>query len=363
MSVTELHPEDLLDREARGDLAPKERAMLDAHLAHCAACRLEREVRADFADEMAADGPVHDGSLLVSRVLEKTEPPPGPLRSSMGAPAPVSAPPSPRTATRPRRQLRVAILVAAALMLAGVAGARVTGVWSILAPESASTPVTTRPAELPISKAPIAPAAAMPHDAPLPTMAASDPDPGPDAPRATAAIAPRAAAAVPAPRARPPVLATTAAAASPASVTPAIAPAIVVTAPALGGEDPTGAPALFADATSARRRGKHTRATTLYRDLLARHPDAAEASAARVALGRLLLDEGDAAGALPLFETYLRSGDPALREEAMAARARSQGRLGRSAEESAAWSALLQSYPQSIHAARARARLEELGHR
>jgi TolA-binding protein len=120
---------------------------------------------------------------------------------------------------------------------------------------------------------------------------------------------------------------------------------------------------MFARANAARRRGDHVGAIVLYRDLLRDHPDAAEASAARVTLGRLLLDDGDAEGALRSFDAYLRGGDGALREEAMVGRARVLGRLGRDGEERGAWSALLQSYPQSIHAERARARLEQLGHR
>jgi TolA-binding protein len=101
----------------------------------------------------------------------------------------------------------------------------------------------------------------------------------------------------------------------------------------------------------------------LYRELLARHPAASEAGATRMALGRLLLDDGDATSALSLFDEYLAAADPALREEAMADRARSLERLGREREERAAWSQLLESYPQSIHATRARARLEELAYR
>ncbi len=356
MSVADLHPEDLLDREARGSLTPKERAMLDAHLAHCAACRLERDVRVDFADEMAADSPVHDGSLImsrvVSRVLEETEPPPPP--EPLEEPAPIPAL-RPSVQARSRHRVRVAVLVAAALMLAGVAGAaRVTGVWSLLAPESASTPLTTVPA---------APPPAAPKDnaatvgAPSPrvaTAAAPVPEPEPPVTASTSAIVRTAPAQTGAP-----ILAASAAPRAPAAIVPVVA----LTPEPPRPPEPSGAAVLFSQANSARRQGEHARATALYRDLLDRHSDAAEASATRAALARLLLDDGDAAAALPLFETYLRSGDPALREEAMVGRARALERLGRPADERAAWSALLKGYPQSIHAARAHARLEELGHR
>ncbi|MBL8613127.1 MAG: zf-HC2 domain-containing protein, partial [Myxococcales bacterium] len=120
MSVTDLHPEDLLDREARGDLTPKERAHLDAHLAQCAACRLERAVRADFAAELDGEDAA-GGALLVSKIL--AAPPPPPVAEE---------PPAPRVSSRPGRARRRAgafVVIAAALTLASVAvAARGTGV-------------------------------------------------------------------------------------------------------------------------------------------------------------------------------------------------------------------------------------------
>ena len=58
MSVVDLHPEDLLDKDAHGALGETERARLDAHLTHCLVCRLERQVRADFAEDLEADLPL-----------------------------------------------------------------------------------------------------------------------------------------------------------------------------------------------------------------------------------------------------------------------------------------------------------------
>jgi anti-sigma factor RsiW len=53
MKIVDLHPEDLFDKELRGELTDSERARLEAHLERCSTCRFEREVRADFADELA----------------------------------------------------------------------------------------------------------------------------------------------------------------------------------------------------------------------------------------------------------------------------------------------------------------------
>jgi hypothetical protein len=326
MSVADLHPEDLLDREASGTLTEAERALLHAHVAHCAACRLERRVRADFAAELDTALPAHDGSLFVMRALERTD---EPKHAEPEAPPGGPQMPLPKVS----RRLRAVVLAAAALSLAGAAGAaRVTGVWSIFSPpSSASTPVMARPqaTSAPLrSGAPGGTASALavapaPPPPPDPTVAAPTQRVAGDSPRAGRSAGDRFHA----------------------------------------GDDPNGAGAVFARATTARREGDHARAVRLYGDLLRDHPDAAEASAARVALARLLLDDGDAEGALRYFDAYLRGGDGALREEAMAGRSRALARLGRDGEEGAAWAALLQAYPQSIHADRARARIEELGHR
>jgi TolA-binding protein len=269
----------------------------------------------------------------------------------------VVAPEQPKRAEAPpmvrarSRRARTIILVAAALTLAGVAGAaRVTGVWSMLAPDD-------EPASVVETAAPPAPAPVAPKASPeiataaLDTAAASAPAPPPS----VVASPPPSVVASP-PAASKPVLAATAAQ---RDVPYPLPPPPATAAP----DEAGGAGAEFALANTARRKGDHGRAILLYRDLLRDYPDAPEASPARVALARLLLDDGDAEGALRSFDAYLSGGDGALREEAMVGRARALGRLGRDGEERAAWSALLLSYPQSIHAERARARLEELGHR
>jgi TolA-binding protein len=348
MSVFDLHPEDLLDRETEGELSPNERAMLDAHLANCVACRLERKVRADFAADMDEDLSDSKGALLVTRALESRRPAP--------APAPVLPPAAeeeepvseevplfvPRRSSRLQRLPRRAgavVIAAAVLMLASVAVAAASGtgtrVWAAIftptaafeSPAEESAPSPTKPlkkrslAVPPVPEAIVAP----------PTACAPIPDP-------------------PSP---PPVV--LAAPVGPAPVSATIA------APAA----PVGraATAMFSDANAARRRGDHATAAAGYRELLDKHGAAPEAAQARLALGRMLLDDGDAASALPLFDGYLDSsanGAGELREEAMVGRARAFEKLHRAGDERDAWKRVLSSYPQSIHTAHAEARLEEL---
>ena len=62
MTVVDLHPEDLLDKDARGELSANERVRLDSHLARCAACRAAQMMRADVADEL--DGEDRPSALL-----------------------------------------------------------------------------------------------------------------------------------------------------------------------------------------------------------------------------------------------------------------------------------------------------------
>jgi tetratricopeptide (TPR) repeat protein len=126
----------------------------------------------------------------------------------------------------------------------------------------------------------------------------------------------------------------------------------------------TGTPAeLFRDANASRRAGEVDKAVELYSALVARHADTPEALAARVSLGRLLLDRrGDAAGALVQFDAYLKSSssDRALAEEARLGRALVFQRQGLQEEERRAWHELLERHPDSLYASRARERLRVL---
>jgi len=41
MKVVDLHPEDLIDKLAAGELTPAERERLNAHISQCRVCRFE----------------------------------------------------------------------------------------------------------------------------------------------------------------------------------------------------------------------------------------------------------------------------------------------------------------------------------
>jgi len=175
-----------------------------------------------------------------------------------------------------------------------------------------------------------------------------------------------------APRLRP---ATAADAADPASAKagPAAAPEPVKPAPreppgeraprpavARTGRAAPAADLLFSQANAARRDADVPRAAALYHELERLHPAAPEALVSRVALGRLLLERaGDARGALAEFDGYLaRAPRGALAEEALFGKASALLRLGRTAEEQDTWRLLVERFPRSVYADRARARLE-----
>jgi TolA-binding protein len=313
---TELHPEDLLDRDARGELGDAERQLLEAHLSRCAACRIERRARVDFRAEVEPPeglGDPADVQPLLAKVLAMR-------------PASVE-PPRARRVSRGRRLLP--LLVAAALVSAAAWAATAvrTGLHASAPPSTPlpSVPATTR--AMPVT--PSGPANAEPAPTPAATIAEVAAPAGPvtDAPRPAGA-----------------------------AMGGAERISFVTHAPT----DPLSAGAAFDRANSARRSGDHRRAAELYRSLVARYPRTAEARASLVALGRMLLDDGDAAGALGSFDQYLASSG-ALAEDAMLGRALALRHLGRAGDEARAWSALVREYPGSVHAGRARQRLLELG--
>jgi hypothetical protein len=121
-------------------------------------------------------------------------------------------------------------------------------------------------------------------------------------------------------------------------------------------ETPTPLP----QATSARTSGDRVEAERLYRELAIRFPDSPEATVAHAVLGRLLIDLGRPAEGLRELEATLDGGPSSLREDALAHRAMALDALGDGSAR-AAWEQLLREFPSSIHARRARDRLEAIG--
>ena len=357
MKVVDLHPEELFDKEEAGTLSETERARLDAHVARCEACRLERRLRADFAAELGdeAEESQFPSNYLVAivagaqRTEDASEPAPAPAPAPEPEPEPELAPPVPlRRSGSLRRARWVVLLAAAAVAVVSVAAASETsgGRWirrvvGVEATENeAETPAGGVPTKVaPLAVAPIVTATALAKPVasetepapPAEEIAAPSPVPVAEAPRAVAHAAPAAPAVTAAPKA---------------------SAADTRWAPA----EPEGASALLEETTLARRRGDYARAVTLARRLQSSFPESREAHVSQAALGRLLLDTGDPAGALASFEAYLSRRGGQLDEAVMVGRAISLDRLGRDAEARAAWSALLEAFPASPYAEHARTR-------
>jgi TolA-binding protein len=113
---------------------------------------------------------------------------------------------------------------------------------------------------------------------------------------------------------------------------------------------------LFTQANHLRRQSQDQRAIQAYSKLLRYFPGSAEARQSRVILGWLYLDNARPKDALQQFDALAVSGE--LGEEALAGRAIALGRLGRVPEERAVWQQVLERFPESPHAARARKSLQ-----
>jgi hypothetical protein len=316
----DLHPEDLIEREALGEISPAERDRLDVHTRQCAACRIERQARDDFREEADSPEAEADVALLLASIA-----------------APLAMHMQQRASRRsPMRYLRFVAAAAAVISVTGfAAAARWTGVRAVILPWTAPAPVA---AAAPV--APKAPAHAAPVVAPVEEVA----------PPAVEAIqeAPSVHVAVAAPVKR--VVAKVS--------VPVVAPP---PAPVVEADETSNAGIAFRKANEARQAGDHPRAGELYGMLLNRFSGSPEAHASLALFGRMLLDDGNANGALQCFDDYLRTGG-ALREDVMVGRALAFQRIGprAAADEAHAWSALLDAYPGTVHTARARRRLAEL---
>jgi hypothetical protein len=318
MKVVDLHPDDLLDKDARGELSEVERTRLEAHLERCDTCRFEREVRADFADELADDGDLIPSQRILALMEPSIPPPPAPVKETEDVEAEIPAALPSIRPSRMRRNLRVALLVAAALMVGSAATANGAGVrvWahvaSVLSLDTQEEHPTVA-APLPQAQTTIAS-----RTIPLPELTAPEPTEEP--------------AHVEAPAAPPPV--------------------VTVSLPV---ETPAN---LFEAANKARNAGDYGRSITLHRKLETTYPASREAHVSYATLGRLLLDRGDPIGALEAFDAYQKKGPGPMDEAVLVGRATSLERLGRDAEARATWNQLLTQFPDTPYREHAESRLK-----
>lgn len=402
MTSLDLHPEELIDLAAAGGLSSNDQARLDAHLAQCSVCRAELQLRRDFA---SAPVPALSVDNLVARALSGQS---------------VAAPVRPRR--RIGRGWAVAASLAAVSgfaavgQLTGVLPAALEKVQALVgsaAPrkhggatahqraaqlqprERGESEAGTNDAPVlsgdgaPEVTAQVSEALAPPPTAEAALAAPASPEVVPSAPAPSHASTPRQLTrrqtsrelerdvvqrdrhvaeqetlVAERPLAESAVAAESGVAEETTPDIPRAVPTVVEQAPAPAAmAAPTPVPSpdeLLAVASQARARGDRLSAVSAYRTLIARYPRAPQAQLSRATLGRLLLDTGDASGALRLFDEYVSGTAVGLEEEVLAARAVAYSRLFNPAAEAEAWSLLLQRYPQSIHVERARERLQQL---
>jgi hypothetical protein len=307
MNAPQIHPEDLLDRARRGSLTAEEQRLLDKHLALCVACRFELSLAPAFYTQIEL-GPQDDA--LLARAIART----------------VSVPWYRRRRV-PRRVWGA--IAAVAIVSAGSAAAYSRHVRTV-APKAVMNGSNEGHVDEVRSATPAAPRVEAPPVIETPPAIEA---PAIDAPP-RAARAPRHALVPSAPNAP-----------APSAIDSAVTCAEG-----------------FRNANQARRDGAAATAITLYRELRTICAGSTEELSSRVLMGRIYLDRmGDPEHALGAFDSYLASGAAGpLREDALIGRALSLGKLSRRSEERNAWQALLASYPDSIYAEKAKARLNEL---
>ena len=319
--TSELHPEEMLSAARQGTLDARAHRDLAAHLDRCVACRMELALSADILRDGQPQG--GDESLLsemVQRSLAEKTGRPLQLRSGFG-----------RSSTSMRRMVLPALCVL-------LGGSVATGMLSVHL-DFRRGPTIESIASV---REPLVRHKASPRPAPAPRNL---PPPSADEQRALDARVAPAPVEAPAPdaerqQARP----------SRRRVA-ALSPA----APVVPAAD------LFADANRARRSGDYGAAVTEYRRLSEQFPGSREEITGRMIVGELMLARDNAAEALKQFDSYLAvRPDGTLAEEARVGRASALAALGRAADERAAWQELLRKHPASVHAERARARLNEL---
>ncbi len=404
MRVIDVHPEDLLDREARGVLSDNQRVLLSAHLAHCESCRMERLMRADFAAEAGR----MNGADMQSFVL-------GALQRAASDEVAVGASLMSAPALPARRRLSAMLALAGVLLVAAGAAAsqsawvqRVARVAfgeasieqprvaldkpakraekseKVEVPPAVGSSVSARSSSAAAAAQPVSPSwtsrGAQAHDDErIPGLTASEPPRGLEKP-SRAGLAAASARTLentyrPARRtaritnvkvAKQPLAALRAAhqreLARAAAAQPAAQPEPQVSAlpPA---PDPArlaqlaAAAALFEQANRARRGGKIGDAAVLYGNLQRDFATTPEARLSYALSARMWLDAGEASLALAGFERYLASDERGLREEAMTGRALALSKLGRNAAADLAFADLLKAFPYSSYAPLVKKRL------
>ena len=295
--------DDLFARSRRGPLSAFERRALDAHLGVCGLCQAGRAFASLY--DGVADRPDAEDDALIERLADRV----AGSRPAVG-----------------RRRRPAAIAVAAGVALLVAAGGAAAWV-SIHRPPSVSSVIDGAPRyALARSAAVRAPSVAHPLSDEMPSRHDTT---------AVTAPAARRRAAVHADHRGP-------AETAPTEATPTAAD-------------------LFAAANAARRARDLRGAVDRYFALERRFPDSEEALVSLVSAGDVLSRLGEPDAALRAFDRYLaRSPDGSLASEALFGRARSIQRLGREADEAAAWRRLLRAFPRSIYEAAARHRLDEL---
>jgi hypothetical protein len=304
MSPTETeldgHPEELLDRAVQGRVVTRERQALDGHLAVCRACAAHLAV-VRSAQRISAPGPWDD--LLNRRAVERA------MKSVQGGrwPGVFSVP------------LRRRWAMVAAAVLIGVGGMASATWWHVHRPPTD----TVRGRALGAARIPRASSRRAVADASQPAA---------DFPADLAT--------------QPP---------------PALAPASPEKRGAShrAGQMQPSASSLFEEASALRDRNRPDQAVAVFRRLQRLYPTARETRLSFALAGRLLLDGGRPEQALAQFDQHLAQRGEAS-EEALAGRANALGRMGRGAAESETWRTLLDEYPNTVYAPRAKRRLAEL---
>lgn len=116
---------------------------------------------------------------------------------------------------------------------------------------------------------------------------------------------------------------------------------------------------LFAEANDLRRTGNDSQAISTYRKVERLFPGSPEGEQSYATLGSLLMEHGSPQEALGQFDHYIERGGPLL-VDVLVGKAGALQRLGRAADERRTWETLLERFPKSVHAARAKTRLAEL---